>query len=132
MDERAIRNASIILSIAGLALLFYVSDKIEPAGLAIADMSIDDVGKSVKVCGTVKAVRATKDRHVFFTLDDGTGETRFVVFNSSVRKLNESGVNIYSFRNGDSICATGLVQEYPKASGELELVYRRGTIVKEE
>jgi hypothetical protein len=53
-----------------------------------------------------------------------------VVFNTTALMLNNSGKNLYEFDINDTICSTGIVDEYPKGSGSLEIIYRRGKIEK--
>ncbi|MBI4019863.1 MAG: OB-fold nucleic acid binding domain-containing protein [Candidatus Aenigmarchaeota archaeon] len=131
MHDRTLRNISLLLSLAGIVLLFLISGSIEPTALAIGSITTKDVGKAAKVCGNVTSLKVTKDSHLFMSLQDSTGEVRFVVFNSSMRKLNQP-INATSFRKGVRVCVSGVIQEYPKASGSLELVYSGGPPPKVE
>lgn len=127
MQEKIIRNIALFCSVAGLILLFYISGQIEATPVRIGEISIDDVGIGVKVCGEIIEKRVSNN-HVFMKLEDETGSIRLVVFNSTALKLRDSGVDVYGFSIGERICSTGVVDEYPKGSGGLELVYRRGSI----
>lgn len=127
MEEKLIRNIALVCSVAGLILLFYASGQIESGPVDMGTIGIDDVGMGVRVCGTIVEKRVSNN-HVFMTLGDGTGSIRLVVFNSTALKLKGSGIDVYGFSEGESICSTGVVDEYPRGSGLLELIYRRGSI----
>ena len=123
------RNIALICSIAGLILLFYASEHIEIAPTRIGEIGIDDVGMSVKICGVVEEKRVSNN-HVFMQIGDETGSIKLVVFNSTALRLRDSGIDVYGLSQGETICSTGVVGEYPKGSGELEVIYRKGNIGK--
>lgn len=127
MDEVLIRNASVIISVAGLALIFLFSNSMEVKPMLIGEITSDSIGSNVKACGMITD-RRVSNNHVFFGLKDETGEITAVVFNSTALDLLKEGNDIYSFRTGDSICVFGAVSEYPKGSGSLEIVHRKGKI----
>jgi DNA/RNA endonuclease YhcR with UshA esterase domain len=127
MEENTIRNTALICSIIGLALLFWISNEIQ-ATSDINTITIDDIGKGFKVCGTINS-RRVSNNHIFLEIEDKTGTIRFVMFNTTALKLNETGVSPYELTEGTEICAPGVAEEYPKGTGELELVYRRGDII---
>ena len=47
-------------------------------------------------------------------------------------KLNKTGASPYELGVGAKVCAPGVLEEYPKGSGELELVYKTGDEVEVE
>ncbi len=127
MEETTLRNTALLCSIIGLILLFYISNQIQ-ATININTITIDDVGKGFRVCGTISSKRVSNN-HIFLDIEDQTGSIKLVIFNTTALKLNETGVSPYELRAGIEICAPGIAEEYPKGTGELELVYRRGDIV---
>ena len=129
MREKVIRNIALLCSVAGLLILFYASEHIEMGPTKIGEISIDDVGISMRICGRIENKRVSNN-HIFMDLGDITGKISFVIFNTTALKLNASNINVYNFSVGDKICSTGVVEEYPKGSGELEIIYRRGNITR--
>ncbi len=127
MQEKAIRNIALACSLAGLVILFYASEHMEMPPVSIGEISMDDVGAGLKICGEVEGKRISNN-HVFMQIRDGTGSIRLVVFNSTALKLRDSGIDVYGFSEGENLCSTGVVDEYPKGSGELEVIYRKGDI----
>jgi len=125
MDEKAALRLSIICSFFGLAALYAVSELVEAGRTSLASISIEDVGSAFMVCGNLTAGRVSNG-HVFQTLKDSEGSMRLVFFNSTAAAAMAKGVDIY--RLPQSLCVEAEVDEYPKGSGSLELVYRGGRI----
>ncbi len=125
MEEHALRNIAVLCSVAGLLLLFLASENLELKPKPIKEITSDDIGKTVKVCGEI-ITKTISNNHVFFTINDSTENIRVVVFNSTAMKLREKGNDIYSFEKGSMICPTGIVDEYPKGSGYLEIIHKKG------
>jgi exonuclease VII large subunit len=126
MNETMLRNLAIVCAIIGLGLLYVISVQIQEC-IDIDSITINDVGKRFLACGTISGM-SVKNNHIFFNIDDNTGSIRFVIFNTSAIKLNESGISPYSLSTGTKIRANGIADEYPKGSGSLELIYRGGNI----
>ena len=124
MDEKNILVIAFVCAIAGLALM-YVAPFIDVTN--IGSISMDDVGRGIKVCGTIDSKRVSNN-HIFLDLHDITGKIKLVIFNNTALSLNKSGNDIFSLSKGEEICSLGVVDEYPKGSNELELVYRSGNI----
>lgn len=127
MREKTLRHLAVICAVLGLGLLFYVSEVMETQAVKIASVGIDDVGIGVKVCGVVMDKRVSKN-HIFMDLRDESGDIRLVIFNTTALALKGAGIDLYAVPIGKDLCSTGVVSEYPKGSGELELIYRRGSI----
>ncbi len=126
MDERSMAAFSLLLSLAGLVLIYLFSGGTgEPTEIGAIDYQ--DIGTSVEVCGNVTSFRVSKN-HIFMDLDDGTGRMTYVIFNSSAESLSDRGISPYTLGAGQEVCAPGVVDEYPKGSGEMEIVYKRGDI----
>jgi len=127
MREKTLKKFSLVISVAGLVLLYLVSTQLSSQRTDIRDVTIEDLGAGVKVCGKIDSKRVSNN-HIFFTLKDDTGSIRFIIFNTTAINLRESGVDAYNFSAGTEICANGVVNEYPKGSGQLEIIYRGGAI----
>ena len=126
MKEPSLLRVSVICSILGLMIIFYVSLQLRPI-VDIYSITVSDVGMAAKVSGTITLVRVSNG-HIFLDISDATGSIRYVIFNSSAVKMEQSGISPYSLREGMHIVAHGVVDEYPKGSGKPELVYKRGDI----
>jgi len=103
MEEKLIRNISIISSVAGLAVLFLISKNFQLNQTDIVKLGYEDVGKIVRVCGEVSSNYSSKTGHQFLKLKDSTGSINIVIFNTTAKKFN---------LNSDSICVVGTVDEY--------------------
>jgi len=125
MDESLLLKVSIACSLMGLFLIFLFS---ETRGITeISALTIDDVGRIVSIDGVIASSRISNN-HVFWGIDDGTGQIKFVIFNTSAIKMNQSGISPYDIGPGTRIRASGFVDEYPKGSGIIEIIYKRGDI----
>lgn len=112
MEERLLRNISIICSLVGLALLFFLSKTIELKPTDISQITYEDIGKNVKVCGEVASKFVSKNNHVFLQVQDKNGIISIVIFNNTAKKLN---LNLDSKK----VCITGTVDEYKE---KLEII----------
>jgi DNA/RNA endonuclease YhcR with UshA esterase domain len=126
MNERTTKTISILVSMAGLALLYYVSLSLGTI-VNITDINIEDIGRKFSICGNITSHR-TSNNHIFLTIEDGTAGMSFVIFNSSMKTLERMGINQTDFVKNKAICISGTVDEYPKGSGNLEMVYGGGDI----
>ena len=99
---------ALLISIVGLAALFLIANTIGSEKVLIGDITPDDVGRGVKACGEVENKFTSKNGHVFFSLNDGTGSIKTVVFNSTQTEDPEADV-----------CVTGRVDLY---EGEIEII----------
>jgi aspartyl/asparaginyl-tRNA synthetase len=127
MEESALLRLSVICSVAGLAILFYTSAQTQPR-MNIDQIEIDDIGRSIRVCGTIESKRISNN-HVFLDMSDESGSIKFVIFNNTALGLAERGMSPTELEQGTHLCAAGTVDEYPKGSGNMELIYRSGDIV---
>ena len=126
MEEATLKKLAILCCIIGLFLLFYTSNQIQEC-VDISTITIDDIGRQLRVCGTITSRRVSSN-HIFLDVKDKTGTIKFVIFNTTAQKLNKPGANPYGIRIGHEMNASGVVEEYPKGTGRLELIYRRGNI----
>ena len=121
MNEQNAKILALLCSVAGLAILYFSSALVEQASAPadISKLSLDDVGTSAKVCGSVAGLKNTKG-NLLFSLQENTSSPnslRVVIFNSTASRMNTSGIV-----NSNIICILGQIQEYPQGSGEIELV----------
>jgi len=119
MEERSVKMLALACSVAGLAILYFSSALMEQASLPadIKTLSLDDVGSSAKVCGSVTGLKNSKGNLLFSISDNRTDSIHAVVFNSTASRLNVSGI-----LNGNDVCLLGQIQEYPPGSGVIEIV----------
>ncbi len=122
MKEATLKYAAVFCSILGLALVYIASTTLSTASIPTDRLSMRDIGKAVKVCGEIESKRVSKG-HIFFTLSDGYGNINVAVFNSTAIRLNNTGTNLYSLKQGGYACAAGRLAEYPEGSGTLEIIY---------
>jgi exonuclease VII large subunit len=126
MEERSALKLALLCSLAGLVLLYFSSAWLERSSLPTkaSDVTIDLAGFGIKVCGNLSSFRTMRG-HVFFGLQDGTGNVGVVVFNTTAAKINASGTGIYSLSVGRSACVIGSVEEYPPGEGSIEVVAKK-------
>jgi len=78
MKESTLLKIALIISLAGLALLYLVSDKLEPSESSVEKITQGNIGEVVKVSGRINSVRTT-DVVTFLTIEK-TGEIKVIVF----------------------------------------------------
>jgi len=120
MEEKFIRNISIICSVIGLAVLFFLSKTIELKQTNINQITPDDTGKNVKVCGNVSSKSISKTNHIFLKLKDNTGSIEIVIFNSTTDKV------ALNFDKNSNICVVGSVDEY---KNKLEIIAKNIKVI---
>lgn len=125
MEEKKLCNLALFCSLIGLLILFFISTQIEVAQINIREIGPDDIGKNVKICGFVESKR-TSNGHIFLELKDNTGKINFVIFNQTASNLKKNGIDLYNLKNNGKLCGSGTVDEYPKGSGNLEIIYKKG------
>ncbi len=116
MKEKFLLYVSLASSIGGLILLYYISQVIELPQTSISQITVDDIGKNVKVCGEITSKSVSKTQHVFLKLKDATDSIDVVAFNNSAEKLDA-----YDVEKNDNVCAIGQVDEY---QDKLELILK--------
>jgi len=99
---------SLTVSIIGILALYLLSFNVNFNQTSINTITPDDIGRSVKVCGTVENKFTSDNGHVFFSVNDGS-TIRIVAFNST------SSGNF----SWNSVCVTGRIDIYNR---ELEVI----------
>lgn len=100
-------RASLILVMAGLAVLYAVKTVYTPEAVAVAAIDGSRMGETVRVTGTVSGVQDGGDT-VFFTLREGSSSVRAVSFK-----------HVSGLKAGETYRVTGRVDVY---RGEPELI----------
>ena len=108
MQEKSLLRVSLAISFAGLLAMAWLAANPDFDAAPTGSLSPEDVGRGVKVCGNVEGKFTSRNGHTFFTLTDGTGSVKVVVFNSTRAVVG-----------GGSVCVTGRVDLY---EGDLEVV----------
>jgi DNA/RNA endonuclease YhcR with UshA esterase domain len=119
MKENIIRNVSIVCSIVGLAVLFFLSKAIQLNQTDINKISYEDVGKNVRICGELASKYSTKAGHQFLKIKDSTGSITAVIFNTTAKKFDLNSID-------KKICVTGNVDEY---ENRLEIIAKNIQVV---
>ncbi|MBI4173324.1 MAG: OB-fold nucleic acid binding domain-containing protein [Candidatus Aenigmarchaeota archaeon] len=124
MKESTLKAACLASALAGLLLLFLVSSAAVSSRTGIVGITLDHAGRTVKICGSVDSLRISNG-HMFFNVDDDSGRLRAVIFNGTAAKLGTSTLAISQPDGNPATCFIGVVSEYPKGSGQVELVVTR-------
>lgn len=109
MKRKRFARSCILVSVAGLALMYFSTQYFEPEKVSPADISRDDVGENFRVEGNVSGFYRT-DSASFFKLNRRNSSIQVVDFE---RK---------SFPEGATLTVEGRIDLY---QGELELVSTR-------
>jgi DNA/RNA endonuclease YhcR with UshA esterase domain len=112
MEERFLSVVSLVCSVVGLVLLFFISASVTGAVTKAQDISSGDVGRLVTVCGELSSVHVSKSRHLFLVVDG----LDVVVFNGTIRDI---GLDVKGLKTGSRVCVQGTVQKY---KGKLEII----------
>jgi len=120
MKERSLLQISLLTSVAGLIILFFVSRTIGMDRTDIGKIAPENVGKNVKICGEITSKSISKAQHVFLEVRDDSGTIDVTVFNTSSAKNSAS-----KLEKNQSVCITGNVDEY---RNKLQIVLGNGKI----
>jgi len=120
--------ASIISTVIGISLIYYVATKVESAQLSINEITSDMVGRSVTTSGYVSYKSIHPDGHIFLTLSDGQKNKISVpLFAGFVAELRKNHFSINSIQKGTQLQISGVVDEY---KGQLQVVPRKVSDIK--
>ncbi|MFH1592923.1 MAG: OB-fold nucleic acid binding domain-containing protein [Candidatus Woesearchaeota archaeon] len=89
MEERSLFKLALIVSLTGLLLLIFISDKIEIEEYDIKDINKKLVNKQIKVSGTIERVTETPGL-VIFDIKDKTGTITAIAFKESFINLTKN------------------------------------------
>lgn len=113
VKDESLLKLSLVTAVAGLLVLVFLLKTIGEAK-EIAAIDEGDIGKELKVFGTISSVYVSKNENIFLKLADDSGEISVVVFKNMARKLNAQ-----LLKKGDAVEVYGKIQEY---EGELEII----------
>jgi len=114
MNDRTLAKISLVMAIFGLFGLLVINLFIVPTAVLIGEINDGRLGEIISVDADVKSM-STSNGHIFFTLADGSGEIRAVMWQSVV-KTNTDAHNIGA---GDAVLVTGQITSY---RGDLEII----------
>ncbi|MBI4447813.1 hypothetical protein HY643_02440 [Candidatus Woesearchaeota archaeon] len=100
MEEKGLFALALACSLAGIIVLFFVSEKIEVKEESISSVLEKDVGSYVGVRGVVISQKESKGV-ALLKINDSTGVIDIVVFQ-----------NYQKIRNGEEITVTGKLEEF--------------------
>lgn len=107
-------KVALLCSVLGLVALFFVSTNITGNVTKIGEVTAEQDGMAVKVCGNVISKFTSKSGHTFMKVLDDSASISVVVFNTSAVKDSIVGVKV-----NQSVCITGLVEVY---EGDVEIL----------
>lgn len=112
VTEKTLRKLALGCSFFGLILLFFVSQIVELEPSKIGEITIDDLGKTVKICGVIENKFVSQGNHTFFDLKDESGKIKIVLFKQTAQNLEKFEIDIFQLKNGDETCVLGEVDEW--------------------
>ncbi len=117
MKESSLNRFCLLGAVIGILLLYVYSFFGLQNEIMIGEIDSSMVGSAVNVSGKAVGVYFHKDGHVFFTLDDGTGEIKVVLWKDVAMQMELTGSK--RIRNNRTLNIEGRVEKY---KGELELI----------
>lgn len=122
ISQKTLRIVAITCSFFGLFLLFLISQTLDLQETKIGEITVDDLGKTVRVCGRVEQKFVSQGGHTFFDLRDKTGKIKVVVFNKTAYQMQKFKVDLFQLKNEDGLCLVGEVNEWKY---ELEIITKK-------
>ena len=92
MKEKDLLKVSLIFSLIGILILFYLTYTIEPKSYNIDSLSRDNLDEVIKIKGVIESYSETPGLYLI-TLNDNTGKITIVVFKDEKIELQE-GINL--------------------------------------
>jgi DNA/RNA endonuclease YhcR with UshA esterase domain len=127
IKEKILLVACILISLAGLILIYFSALAISPLETKIGKIDSSYVGKLVSTTGKISYVRTHSAGHVFLILTDGSSRIEVPIFSSLMNQLKVKGITQYDFKKGMNVRITGIVGEY---KGELQIIPRKASDVQ--
>jgi DNA/RNA endonuclease YhcR with UshA esterase domain len=110
--ENAVIFALLILTVAGLSLIYYSVSLTESAQTEIANLENFPKGALVKISGEISKLSKSKTGNIYWTVEDGTGSI-------TIPLLGNIADDYSSISKNSLVTVTGLVSEY---NNELEIM----------
>jgi len=92
VKEKDLLKVSLIFSLIGILILFYLTYTIEPKSYNIDSLSRDNLDEVIKIKGVIESYSETPGLYLI-TLNDNTGKITIVVFKDEKIELQE-GINL--------------------------------------
>lgn len=125
LTERGLLKVSLVGTIVGLVALYFVVGTLVVESRNIGDVASSSIGSSVSVNGTISGMR-TSDGNMFFTLDDGTGKIKVVLWKNVLDRLVLKGFDLEKIKDGEKVMVEGSVEGY---KGEMEIIGKEIKII---
>jgi len=118
-DEKIFKLA-LLTSFIGMFGILIFAQYIEPKEVSINEITRNNIGETVSVCGIVESVKmSSSGKSCFISINDGTGKINIIIFESVLVELQDVGNDLDSFK-GQKVKIIGSITEY-KSSMELIL-----------
>ncbi len=118
MNEKTISKICIIGLVISLCALYLFTLNVHSVHVNIGDIDGEWTGRTVNVSGMVKNLHSYKG-HLFFNLDDGSGDVKVVIWEDTLELLEIRGIDVNRIENGVEINIIGYVEIY---EGETEVI----------
>ncbi|MFH1432995.1 MAG: OB-fold nucleic acid binding domain-containing protein [archaeon] len=113
IDERVIKKICLMLSFMGLLIIYIMEATSSVPYTPISEITKDNVGEYVKVCGLVDKKHVSTKGTLFFDLKDGLS-VKVVIFNNQAELISKEYIE-----NSIHLCLEGTVKLY---EGDLEII----------
>ena len=121
MNEQQLMRVSFLGSVAGIVAIYIVVLNISIPMTSIGEITGASVGSDVNVTGEVSDVYRHAGGHIFFTLEDGSGSIKVVLWDDVVSEMERRGRDASLIKDGTFLNVVGEVTMY---RGELEVIPR--------
>ena len=112
----------LILSLAGLGLIYFAAINIQPAELSLDEINSELIGRAVKTSGYITYKNSHPEGHVFLTIGENGKKLQVPLFAGFMNALNGNGLTENDLKKGVKISVSGLVDEY---RGSLQVIPRK-------
>jgi len=103
---------SLISSILGLILIYISSINAKPSYMAIKDINLNLVGRTISTSGYITDVQFSPKGHIFLKIKDENHEVSVVIFSDLAKALSDFGIHARNFTKGKIINVTGTLDIY--------------------
>ena len=127
LSKKFLLTVSLVISLAGLVLIYAASLNTAPQKIPIGDITSDMEGRTVTITGHISQKRDTTDGHLFLTLSDKKNDVQVPIFSDLMKSMEKIGVTKSDFRINSTISVQGTVGIY---KGSLQILPKKVTDVK--
>lgn len=118
LSDEIILKVATVVTVIGLIGMIAFSGSIAPKEIKINEFSKDNIGEKVQITAYVEKVDKFSSSNTYFlNVNDGTGKTTVIVFESVFLELEKQGMDIKNFQD-KKVRIFGVITEY-KGSTEL-------------